>query len=261
MQEAFQAHNIASTRIRRNSEAVEKIPQPEIIQRDDILDDLSQLYAEQEEHDAEQVRCSKEGENIYRSSKRQRDISLMGKEVRRQEHYREWLATQNVLNSMRDSDIRATGYSNIPNHDKRAAYGGFPKSNNSENHDRNATPGPSRPYNRRHDNDDHDYNHDRSHSRTIMTSQYKWRQDNDPDDPDNSSSTDGTYRPSCSSRDETSNSYPSSKTEDRDRHRCRSYSGNQTQFDNNRHHHRCRTHDHGCDSPSDLPSSLSDRGR
>ena len=60
MQEAFQAHNIASARIRRNSEAVEKIPQPEIIQRDDILDDLSQLYAEQEEHDAEQVQCNKE---------------------------------------------------------------------------------------------------------------------------------------------------------------------------------------------------------
>ena len=54
-QEAFQAHKIASTCIRRNSEVVEKIPQPESIQRDNILDDLSQLYAEQEEHDAEQV--------------------------------------------------------------------------------------------------------------------------------------------------------------------------------------------------------------
>ena len=38
----------------------------------------------------------------------------MGKEVHRWEHYREWLATQNVLNSMRDSDIRAMWYSNIP---------------------------------------------------------------------------------------------------------------------------------------------------
>ena len=83
IQEAFQAHKNASAHICRNSEAVENILQPEIIPRDDILDDLSQLYAEQEEYDAEQVRCSKDGENACRSSKRQRDISLMGKEVRR----------------------------------------------------------------------------------------------------------------------------------------------------------------------------------
>jgi hypothetical protein len=140
----------------------------------------------------------------------------MGKEVRRREHYQEWLTTQNVLDSMRDSDIRAMGYSNIPSLDKRTAYGSYLKSNDSENHDRNATPGPSRPYNGRHGNDNHDYDHDHSNSCTNMTPQYKRRQDNDPDDPDDSSSTDGTYSPSRSSRDETSDSYPSSKTENRD---------------------------------------------
>ena len=55
MQEAFQACKIASTHICRDSKAVEKVPQPDITQRDDILEDLSQLYAEQEEHDAEQI--------------------------------------------------------------------------------------------------------------------------------------------------------------------------------------------------------------
>ena len=63
MQEAFQARKIASACIRRNSEVVEKIPQPEIIQRNDIQDNLSQLYAEQEEHDVEQIRHNKDGEN------------------------------------------------------------------------------------------------------------------------------------------------------------------------------------------------------
>ena len=144
----------------------------------------------------------------------------MGKEVHRREHYHEWLAMQNVLNSMRDSDIRAMGYSNIPSCDKRAAYGSYLRSNYSENHDQNATPGPSHPYNRRHNNNDHDYDHDHSNSRTNMTPQYKQRQDNDPDNLNDSSSTDGTYRPSHLSWDEISDSYPSSKTEDRDRHRC-----------------------------------------
>ena len=81
--ETQEACKIASTRICKNSEAVEKVPQPEITQKDDLLEDLSQLYAEQEEHDAKQVRCDKEGENIRRSSKCQQDISLMGKEVHR----------------------------------------------------------------------------------------------------------------------------------------------------------------------------------
>ena len=87
IQKVFQARKIASARIRRNSKVVEKIPQPEITQRDDILDDLSQFYVEQEEHDAEQIRRSKEGKNICRSSKCQGDISLMGKEVHRQGQY------------------------------------------------------------------------------------------------------------------------------------------------------------------------------
>ena len=69
--EAYQSCKIASTCICRNSEVVEKVPQPEITQKDNILEDLSQLYAEQEEHDTEQVRCDKEEENIRCSSKHQ----------------------------------------------------------------------------------------------------------------------------------------------------------------------------------------------
>ena len=64
---------------------------------------------------------------------------------------------QHILDSMRDSDIRATGNSNIPGHDKQAAYGRYPRSSDSENHDQNATPRPSHPYNGRHECDDHDY--------------------------------------------------------------------------------------------------------
>ena len=91
-----------------------------------------------------------------------------------------------------------------------------------------------------------------------MTTQYKRWQDNNPDNPDDSSSMDGTYRPSSLSWDD---SYPSSRTEDRDWHRCRSHSSNWTQFDNHRHHHGQCVQDHGHDSPSDLSSMSSDRGR
>ena len=41
-----------------------------------------------------------------------------------------------------------------------------------------------------------------------MTTQNTRWQGNDPDNPDDSSSSDGTHRPSCSSQDEISDSYP-----------------------------------------------------
>ena len=71
MQEAFQACKIARACICRNSKVVEKLPQPEITQMDNILEDLLQLYVEQEEHDAEQVQHSKKSKNIHYSSKHQ----------------------------------------------------------------------------------------------------------------------------------------------------------------------------------------------
>ena len=61
----------------------------------------------------------------------------------------------------------------------------------------------------------------------MTTQDIKW-QGNDPDNLDDSSSLDGTYRPSHLSQDEVSNSYPSSRTKDRDWHKHQSHSSNQT---------------------------------
>ena len=46
-QEVFQACKVMSTHIHRNSKKVETIPCTEITQKDDLIDDLSHLYAEQ----------------------------------------------------------------------------------------------------------------------------------------------------------------------------------------------------------------------
>jgi hypothetical protein len=122
-------------------------------------------------------------------------------EIRRQEHYREWLATQNVLESMRQADIRDNGRSNIPVHNKQPAYGGYPQSESSGQQDRNATPGPSHP--RRADQDiRHRRISDRESSRSCMhdkcsrpSSRDKiGPQGKDPSDPDDSESSDSTYK-------------------------------------------------------------------
>ena len=48
-------------------------------------------------------------------------------DMERTEHYREWLASQNYLDSLREADIREMGKSNIPSRNKKAEYSGMPK--------------------------------------------------------------------------------------------------------------------------------------
>ena len=138
---------------------------------------------------------------------------------------------------------------------------GTPQSSDSENHDWNATPGPSWPYNGRHGNDDHDHDYDCNNNCTNMTTHDMRQQGNDPDDLDDSSSSDGTYKQSHSSWDKTSNSYPSFRTEDR--HQCphQSRNSNQTWSNNHRCNHGQCAHDCGHRGPSDSLSLSSGRGR
>ena len=70
-------------------------------------------------------------------------------DMERTKHYREWLASQNYLDSLREADICERGKSNIPSRNKRAEYTGMPKHWRSAKvkkkkvEQQNATPGPS----------------------------------------------------------------------------------------------------------------------
>ena len=67
------------------------------------------------------------------------------KEMWRQEHYLDWLSTQNLLDSMRYDDLQNTGESNIPNCDKRPAYSRYLYLESPRCSRLNAFPGPSHP--------------------------------------------------------------------------------------------------------------------
>ena len=119
--------------------------------------------------------------------------------MRRREHYREWLATQVVLDSMREGDITETGFSNIPARDKRAGYPGYPRSENSDHRDGNATPGPSRQRRYENQEDIHEAR-DRTSDRESYSPKGRVKKNNrmgnDPSDPsDDTSSSDSTYKP------------------------------------------------------------------
>ena len=59
------------------------------------------LCQEQEEYDTEQLQCDKESETIRKPSEQLRKAAQPNDvAIRRQEHYREWLATQNILDQI-----------------------------------------------------------------------------------------------------------------------------------------------------------------
>ena len=162
-----------------------------------------------------------------------KDTTQQYRELRCKVHYREWLATQNVLDSMCEADLREEGRTNIPVQDKCPAYGGYPRSEDTDPKNGNATPGPSGPrgemgQNRPRTHSDQDSEHRSDHhlrnhpSRRQAPRDYQMNKDpSDPDESNNDSSSDDSYRPDRSTSG-TGTQSPSSKDKSKDdRQDCR----------------------------------------
>ena len=82
------------------------------------------LRQEEKDYEREQRSLEKRHsqEHVERHSMASRDMDM-----ERTEHYREWLSSQNYLDSLREADIHKTGRTNIPSRTKRADYSGMPK--------------------------------------------------------------------------------------------------------------------------------------
>ena len=142
----YQARIAASLRIYLKQEELKKVERRRVRKQDRLRVEAESLLLELEEAERERNRHASDDIKNRRKSKRRRyDKYPQGREIRRREHYREWLATQNVLDSMREADLRTDGQTVIPARNKCPAYGGYPLSDKSDPVDRNATPGPSRP--------------------------------------------------------------------------------------------------------------------
>ena len=210
----------ASQRLRREIEDSRRAEWRKLHQRQEIDTEVSKLLQEQEQHnEREQPEAVKHDSRKERSRRNARP----GGDMRRREHYREWLATQVILDSMREGDITETGFSNIPARDKRAGYPGYPRSETSDHWDGNATPGPSRP--RRHKNqEDIRETRDRTSDRESHSPKERVRKSNhmgnDPSDPsDDTSSSDSTYKPDHTEPTDSEATTSSLTDEDRsDRH-------------------------------------------
>ena len=91
-----------------------------------IVNELNQLLNEQEEYDAVHHKSTGMDKRSHPASDKGKNHDLCEeKEMQRQEHYLEWLSTQNMLDSMRYDNLQNTSNLNIPNHDKGPTYGGY----------------------------------------------------------------------------------------------------------------------------------------
>src|ERR1700722_15571000 len=65
--------------------------------------------------------------------------------MQRREQYREWLGSQNIIDSIQNAEIEEIGLTDIPPRNKRPGYSGYPSTAESHVENRHATPGPSHP--------------------------------------------------------------------------------------------------------------------
>src|SRR5882762_3436727 len=208
-QEDYKARQAASARLHKKH-AAELMERRILRAHVTVVDKLNQLLDEQEEYDTTRHNpIDMDRRNRHSSDGNKSNDLRRGKEMRHREHYVEWLSTQNILDSMRYDDLRNTGESNIPNCDKRPAYGGYPRSDSVRRSRSNASPGPSRP------RDNNNY------------------MGNDPSEPsDDSDHSDSTYR-----QDESEST--NTTTQDTDEEDSSSDDGSQGRT----HHHRRRESD------------------
>jgi hypothetical protein len=197
----YKAHIAASLRIYLKQEELKKVERKRIHKQNRLRVEAESLLLELEEADRERnCHASDDTRGRRRSKQRRYDKYPQGREIRRREHYREWLATQNVLDSMREADLLIDRRTIIPARDKCPAYGGYPRSEKSDPVDRNTTPGPSRPRNNDHDicRDQHnEHGSNRSQgSQCSHKPRSRARDDRvggDPSDPSDDSSSDSLY--------------------------------------------------------------------
>ena len=108
----FNARITASQRLRKDIEDSHRAEWKRLRQQEDLRAEVKRLRKEQELYEIECKQCGAVIRN--RELDRSCEDARLGGEMRRREHYKEWLATQLVLDSMHEGDITENGYSNIP---------------------------------------------------------------------------------------------------------------------------------------------------
>src|SRR6202040_2654511 len=163
----------------------------------------NQLAREQAIYESTKLKRNTDSEQVRESPHyNSKDSFGRDRAMRRREHYRKWLRSQNIIDSIRNAEIEENGLMDIPPHNKRPGYFGYPLTAELHVENCHAIPGPSRPRMGTTARDPCLPQNQTSDSRRTKTDSIpqpsprnNHYQDN-PGDPDDGSSSDETYLPS-----------------------------------------------------------------
>src|SRR6202041_2916271 len=93
----------------------------------ELDEESNQLAQEQALYESTKSKHNTDSEQVRKSPRYDSKDSL-GRDRAMQgcEHYREWLGLQNIIDSIRNAEIEESGVTDIPPHNKRPGYSGYP---------------------------------------------------------------------------------------------------------------------------------------
>src|ERR1700720_2107728 len=112
----------------------------------ELDEESNQLAREQALYKSTKLKRNTDSEQV-RESPRYDSKDSLGRDraMRRREHYRECLGSQNIIDSIRNAEIEESGVMDILPRNKRSGYSGYPSTMELHVKNCHATPAPSRP--------------------------------------------------------------------------------------------------------------------
>src|ERR1700720_4288471 len=112
----------------------------------ELDEESNHLAQEQAIYESTRSKCNIDSKQVRENPHNDSKNSLgRDRAMRRREHYREWLGSQNIINSIRNAEIEENGLMDISPCNKRPGYSGYPSTVESHGENCHATPRPSRP--------------------------------------------------------------------------------------------------------------------
>ena len=93
----------------------------------ELDEESNQLAREQAIYESTKSKHNTDSEQVRKSPHYDSKDSLgRDRAMRSREHYREWLGSQNIIDSIRNAEIEENGLMDIPPRNKRPGYSGYP---------------------------------------------------------------------------------------------------------------------------------------
>ena len=123
----FESRMAASTRMHAKHRDEKRDERRRLHRIRELDEESNQLAREQALYESTKLKRNTDSEQVHESPRYDSKDSL-GRDhaMRRREHYQEWLGSQNIIDSIRNAEIEESGMTDIPPHNKRPGYSGYP---------------------------------------------------------------------------------------------------------------------------------------